>query len=411
MSIKKWLLLCVSLLLMSSCSGFHPFDNKISSTSDGSYVVQTNETDVQLLEQGYVVVYRFQTVPNLVAVKKVDVGNSNSPIQLSSDINTLLLENIRNRPISNTVSTYADPSDSCYRAYCEAGFETAFQILSDKQISLNKVPIAIVDSGVLPATSAIASQLISSENVSGNLDPKTWSTHATMIASLFSGIMDHDDLSPTDTYAPNAQIHSVKITFEGDPEEDRKDYGSMQLAVALDKAVSSGSKIVNLSLSYVSRPDDNIVMAEEIVMAAAAKKGVIFVVAAGNDNENLDTNPIYPASYNMNNLIVVGSHDENLQKSVSSNYGNAVDISAQGAFVYVNDKNGNIAVSGGTSFAVPLVISAFSLYFGVNPSADINKAIGDVFSSSNSYYNNKKNIPISHYGRVDCKALADILVR
>lgn len=408
---KKWILLfCFfSSLFLSSCGGFNPFGGKVSATSDGSYVVQTNSTDRDLLQSGYSVVYRFQSIPNLVAVKRTDLGNQNFRMTLSSDLNALLMENTRNRfpldsiNIQNTKQNY-----DCYHAYCEAGFDKALQTISDKKISLASIPIAIVDSGVIPSTTAISKMLFSSFNVSGNQNSSTWSHHATMIASIFSGVIksNNDIVIPMKSFAPNAKINSIKITFVADPDQEKKNYGSMQLAVALDKAVAIGSKLVNLSLSYDDKPDDNVIMAEELVMSAAAKKGVIFVAAAGNDNVNLDSTQIYPASYGMNNLIVAGSHNNFLQKAPSSNYGSTVDISAQGAFVYVNDKNGNVVASGGTSFAVPMVISALSLYFGVNANADMNVAVQDLFSTANTYYDDSSlNAPVARYGRLDVDTL------
>jgi hypothetical protein len=319
------------------------------------------------------------------------------------------MANTRNRFSLDSINTQkTKQSYDCYHAYCEAGFDKALETISNKKISLASIPIAIVDSGVVPSTTAIAKMLFSSLNVSGNLNFNTWSNHATMIASIFSGVIksNSDNMIPVKTFAPNAKINSIKITFVGDPDQEKKNYGSMQLAVALDKAVATGSKLVNLSLSYDDKPDDNIIMAEELVMSAAAKKGVIFVAAAGNDNVNLDSTQIYPASYGMNNLIVVGSHDDLLRKAPSSNYGSTVDISAQGAFVYVNDKNGNVVASGGTSFAVPMVISALSLYFGVNANADMNVAVQDLFSTANTYYDDSSlNAPVARYGRLDVNEL------
>lgn len=405
-SVHKIFFLIFFLLIVSSCGGFNPFNNKVSATSDGSYVVQTNATDSQLLQSGYSVVYRFQSIPNLVAVKNIELGNQSHDAKLSPDMKVLLSSNTRNR---SSVSVQGGPAlmpeSGCYRSYCEAGFDQAMDLISQNQISLQKIQIGIVDSGVVPSTPAIANVLNLRMNVSGNSNEKTWPSHATMIASLFAGFMQvHDNMS-TDTYAPNAKLNSVKITFIGDPEQDTKEYGSMQLAVALDKAVSCGSRIINLSLSYDARPDDNIVMAEELIMSAAAKKGVIFVVAAGNDNANLDVTPVYPASYKMDNLIVVGSHNEFLQKAWSSNYGNTVDLSAQGAFVYVNDKKGNIVASGGTSFSAPLVVSALALYFGVDPSIDSRTAMQDLFSTADALSGLIYNAPMIRYGKLNAKAL------
>lgn len=403
---NKWILVFLSVVFFCGCSEFDPFSTKVSSTSDGAYVVQSSASDSQLMQSGYAVVYRFQSIPNLIAVKRIDVGNQGLlPLSLSSDANALLQENARNHFFeSPTKSQMNLPDSNCYRAYCEAQFDLALSDVSVQHIPLSAVPVAIVDSGVIPATNPIANALASKINVSGNTDPKTWPTHATMIASLLAGVMDRRTTYPIDVYAPNAKINSVKITFTGDPEEEHKQYGSMQLAVALDKAVMTGAKIINLSLTYDAKPDDNIIMAEELIMAAGAKKGVLFVAAAGNDGKNLDVSPVYPAAYDANNLIVVGSHNEFLNRTHSSNYGNTVDLSAQGAFIYVNDKHGNLVASGGTSFAAPLVVSALSLYFGINPNAKIEDAMLDLFSSTAPTQDDEQSNKFTRYGRLNVKS-------
>lgn len=50
-------------------------------------------------------------------------------------------------------------------------------------------------------------------------------------------------------------------------------------------------------------------------------KDTKFIVAAGNDNKDLGKFKYYPASYNLPNIIIVGSVDENGVKSPKSNYG------------------------------------------------------------------------------------------
>ena len=132
--------------------------------------------------------------------------------------------------------------------------------------------------------------------------------------------------------------------------------------------------------------------------SAAAEKGVFFVAAAGNSNLNINSTAVYPASYNMNNLIVTGSHTSTLQKASSANYGSSVDLSAQGASITVNDKLGKVGYAGGTSFAAPLVVSALSLYLGLNknPNVTVNEVLSDLFNSSNNYGSVAKRIQMSY---------------
>jgi subtilisin family serine protease len=59
--------------------------------------------------------------------------------------------------------------------------------------------------------------------------------------------------------------------------------------------------------------------------------GIVFCAAAGNENNDNDTNPSYPASYDASNIIAVAATDQDDQLASFSNYGaTSVDIAAPG---------------------------------------------------------------------------------
>ena len=71
--------------------------------------------------------------------------------------------------------------------------------------------------------------------------------------------------------------------------------------------------------------------AERDAMVAAGNAGIIFCVAAGNETNNNDAVPTYPASYGLSNMIVVAASDQHDALASFSNYGtNTVDIAAPG---------------------------------------------------------------------------------
>ena len=62
----------------------------------------------------------------------------------------------------------------------------------------------------------------------------------------------------------------------------------------------------------------------------------LFVVSAGNENNNNDETPVYPASYDSNNIISVAATDNELNKESNSNYGvDSVDVAAPGPMYIV----------------------------------------------------------------------------
>lgn len=394
--------------LSTACGRFEPFSDKVENTSDGSFLIETALSDAELLDYGLEVVYRFRSLPNAIAVKSLDFHRQRG--SFPSTLALLPKQNAKKRNEIRSRSASMEFDNGCLAAYCEAGFARVLEELKDQSISLTPVSVAIIDSGVVPATLPIERALYRRTNLAKDDDVSRWSPHATMIASIFAGLVRAKEPEPENVYAPNARLHSIKITFANDTEDNTKrHYGSMQLAVALDTAIASGAKIVNLSLSYTDTPDENVQLAEQVMLAQGAKKGVLFVVAAGNGAANVDQNPVYPASYNANNLIVVGSHTAALQRASSSNYGSRVDITAQGASVFVNDKRSGVSVAGGTSFAAPIVASALSLYFGLHPERSVEDTLKDLFSAANTTYAvPQREKRISRFGRLDVQRFLQI---
>lgn len=54
---------------------------------------------------------------------------------------------------------------------------------------------------------------------------------------------------------------------------------------------------------------------------AAGQAGSLFIAAAGNDAQNADVNPMYPAAYNLANIVSVASTTRTDSLSSFSNYG------------------------------------------------------------------------------------------
>ena len=67
----------------------------------------------------------------------------------------------------------------------------------------------------------------------------------------------------------------------------------------------------------------------------ARGKDVLFVAAAGNENNDDDANPFYPAGYNLPNIIAVAATDANDDLANFSNYGErSVDLGAPGVSIH-----------------------------------------------------------------------------
>ena len=98
---------------------------------------------------------------------------------------------------------------------------------------------------------------------------------------------------------------------------------------AINYAVSMGAVVSNHSYTV------NQTQALEDAIINARANNHIVVVAAGNSSSNNDFNPVYPASYPEDNIVVAAATDQNDALAGFSNRGfNSVDIGAPGVNIW-----------------------------------------------------------------------------
>jgi thermitase len=139
---------------------------------------------------------------------------------------------------------------------------------------------------------------------------------------------------------------------------DSRGRGSTSDAVTgLDYAVHEKASIINCSFGSSSKSK-----ALEDAVKHAKDKGVLLVVAAGNDGVNVESKPTYPASYTLGNILTVAATTSADGLASFSNYGSkSVDVAAPGDSIYSTYPKSNYKALSGTSMAAPLVAAAAAM--------------------------------------------------
>ena len=149
---------------------------------------------------------------------------------------------------------------------------------------------------------------------------------------------------------------------------------------------TTDAKVINMSLG--GAPPSQM---ELDAIVANTSQGKLFVIAAGNDNNDNDgADPAYPASYQDANIISVAATHGGGDLAVFSNYGaNSVDIAAPGQDIQSTiptalsqDPNNPYASLSGTSMACPHVAGAVTLFWSYAPELNAQQVKAALLDSS-----------------------------
>lgn len=210
--------------------------------------------------------------------------------------------------------------------------------------------------------------------VSDSADPHDDQGHGTHVAGIIGAKGDNKAGVAGITWT--TKIMAVKFLDK----DGAGTLGSALKAFAyIEKMVNNGINVRLINASW-GGPET----AEELYNAVAriTKKGVILAAAAGNESSNNDTTPSYPSSYDLPNIVSIGSISAFKNLSSFSNFGKSVDIVAPGDFILSTWPNGQYMPLSGTSMATPHVTGALALLYGRQPSLTPAQAINKLYSSA-----------------------------
>lgn len=148
---------------------------------------------------------------------------------------------------------------------------------------------------------------------------------------------------------------------------------TVEIVKAFDYAVRMRRKGVNLRVINCSWGGGFPSAALREAMEAAGSAGILVVCSAGNDGNDTDALPVYPAGYDVPEILTVGASTVCDEPTSFSNYGRTtVDLAAPGSGVLSTYRGGGrYAILSGTSMAAPLVSGAAALICAERPAVTV----------------------------------------
>lgn len=189
--------------------------------------------------------------------------------------------------------------------------------------------------------------------------PMDTSGHGTHVAGIIAAV-GNNGIGVTGV-AWHARLMALKVQKDGQTTFDITASND-----AMSYALAMGAKIINCS--YGGSAYNQI---EKNRIANLGSQGILFVCAAGNGDPNgsdADVSPIYPAAYNLDNIISVGAGNAQDEMAAYSYYGDqSVDLLAPGGDgystgrIYATAPADSYGYKSGTSMAAPHVTGAAAL--------------------------------------------------
>lgn len=246
-----------------------------------------------------------------------------------------------------------------------------------KNRDCRSIVTAVLDTGVDVRHPDLRGNLLAGKNFVGEIptnDPQDDNLHGTHVSGIIAGA--GSEASGVMGVCQRAKILPVKV---GSAEGVLTDADILE---GIKFAITQRAKVINAS--FGGGP------ASALVKSAIQKaNGTLFVIAAGNGNMlgvgfDIDQKPVYPASYDLPNIVAVAATDNQDKLGKFSNFGaRRVHLAAPGVNILSTMPmvateamaQSKIPVEmgaiDGTSMATPYVAGAVSLMWSKSPSLTV----------------------------------------
>ncbi|WP_166027852.1 S8 family serine peptidase [Streptomyces chilikensis] len=254
------------------------------------------------------------------------------------------------------------------------------------------VKVAVIDSGVNPATPSLEGQVLTDEipaphNYGATED---YDGHGTAMAEIIAGTGAGGGLKGL---APDAKIVPIRIAF-GTKEGKSKAKKAPSFIEAVRAAADSDAKIINMSFG-----NDVPTFQEDEAVAYAHSKGKLLFASVGNDalGKGYAAEAIgYPASYPY--VVGVAAADESGTVGRFSENGWYVDVAAPGLDVpgWCDASFRSYCMREGTSAATAVASASAALIWSAHPDWTANQVMSALIDTASRDW--PKDVPSKYLG-------------
>ncbi|MEN6312661.1 MAG: S8 family serine peptidase [Clostridiaceae bacterium] len=184
-------------------------------------------------------------------------------------------------------------------------------------------------------------------------DSSSLELHGTQVAGVISSAANSTGVIGV---APNAKLMPLKFI--------NGNWGYTCDAIdAIEYAMAKGVKIINCSFGGT---DNNFALKDTM-----ANSGILFVCSGGNRGADVSVSPVYPACFDIPNVLSVASIDSMGVISPYSSYGDKIHVAAPGINILTTTPDNTYGYFSGTSASAPFAAGVAALLKSYLPALSI----------------------------------------
>lgn len=264
------------------------------------------------------------------------------------------------------------------------------------KISTGKgVKVAVIDTGVNPATSSLKGQVLVGDvpkSVAYHVT-QDYTGHGTSMAEIIAGTGAGGGIKGL---APGAKIIPFRIATDGlvELKGEEEERNTPNEAAAIRAAADTDARVINMSFGS-QYPDDE----TEAAIKYAVSKGKLLFASVGNSG-NKGNSRSYPANYPY--VVGVSAIDRTGTVTKFSTYGNYVDFAAPGLHIpsWCDDKFTEYCDSRGTSPSSAIASASAALVWSAHPDWTGNQVLRTLIDTAGRSWPKSKPSKYLGYGGI-----------